>query len=78
MHWFHRTQWWYKPTHILGWGITLLCLAFCVHVIVFFDSQVRSVSDLFYVVFPYILPTLLLLDRIAAYTSSPINHDAQS
>lgn len=59
----------YRPASLLGAIITILILAFCVQVFLLVDSRSHSVTDTLYGVFPYIVPSLLLLERIAARTS---------
>ena len=59
----------YRPTSIFGFIIPLLILAFCVQVTLFFNSRAHSVTDFLYSIFPYVVPSLLLLERIAAHTS---------
>jgi hypothetical protein len=71
-----KTRWFapwfltYRPVAWQGWLVVLLGFAFCVHLALFFDSRVHSVSDLFYRLFPFIVPTILAVDRIAERTSN--------
>jgi hypothetical protein len=69
MLWFRTWGVLYRPVSWQGVIVTLLILAFCVQVFLFVDSRSHSVSDTLYGVFPYIVPSLLLLERIAARTS---------
>ncbi len=69
MTWFKSWGLIYRPISWQGVTITLLILAFCVQVFLFIDSRSHSVSDTLYSVFPYIVPSLLVLERIAARTS---------
>jgi hypothetical protein len=46
-----------------------LAAAFCVQVFAAVDRQSHSVSDTLYGVFPYIVPTLMLLNWVASKAS---------
>ena len=69
MHWFTRKYHWYLPIHPMGWLICLGCTAFCGHIVLFMSTQTHSLSDMGYRIFPYIVPSILLYDRIAQATS---------
>jgi len=69
MKWFRRFGWFHLPVSAAGALITLGALAFCVQVFVAVDRRSHSVSDTLYGVYPFIIPTLLLLDWIASRTS---------
>jgi len=69
MNWFIPLGPLYRPVSILGWTITSLALAFCVHIFRFVDGRSHSVSDTFYGIFPYWIPTFLLWLWIASRTS---------
>jgi hypothetical protein len=58
----------YRPTSVAGYIVTILILAFCVQVFLYVDGRSHSVTDTLYGVFPYIVPSLLLWERIAAHT----------
>ncbi len=66
--WFKPFGWGYVPLRAAGWLVTLLVLAFCIHIFLFVDARSHSVSDTLYGVFPYVVPALLLWDRVAART----------
>lgn len=68
-YWFKKFGWIFYPVSWQGYLITIIDLAFCVHVFLFVDSHSHSVSDTLYGLFPYIIPALLLLDWIASRTS---------
>jgi len=66
---------WFKPTGILfvpvsaaGWLVTALAFAFCAQVFWFVDSRSHSVSDTLYGIFPFWVPTLLVLAWVADRT----------
>jgi chorismate mutase len=69
MPWFRRVGWFHVPVSAAGVVVTLGALAFCVQVSIAVDRQSHSVSDTLYGVYPFILPTLLLLDWVASRTS---------
>lgn len=71
MLWFRRYGWLHLPVSLAGSLVTLGALAFCVQVFVAVDRHSHSVSDTLYGVFPFIVPTLLLLDWVATRTSAP-------
>jgi hypothetical protein len=68
--WFKPWGWIYRPISWQGVLIVLLTLAFCVQVFLAVDRQSHSVSDTLYGIFPYIVPTLILLDWFASKTSA--------
>ena len=57
------------PDEATGAVITIGALAFCVQVFLAVDRQSHSVSDTLYGVYPFVIPTLLLLDWIASRAS---------
>ena len=69
MPWFRRIGWFYVPVSAAGAVITIGALAFCVQVFLAVDRQSHSVSDTLYGVYPFVIPTLLLLDWIASRAS---------
>ena len=71
MPWFRRIGWFHVPVSIPGAVVTMGALAFCVQVFWAVDRHSHSVSDTLYSVYPFILPTLLLLDWVASRTSAP-------
>ena len=68
MRWFKAFGPIFRPVSIAGWIVTLLALAFCVHIFLFVDGRSHSVSDTFYGVFPYWVPAFLLWLWIAGRT----------
>lgn len=68
--WFREWGWIYYPITWQGLLLTLLILAFCVQVFFAVDHRSHSVSDTLYGIFPYIVPSLLVLGWIASRTSS--------
>ncbi len=70
MSWFKPFGPVFRPVSIAGWIITVLALAFCVHIFRFVDGRSHSVSDTFYGLFPYWVPTFLLWLWIASRTST--------
>ena len=71
MSWFRRYGWIHIPVSVTGVVITGFALAFCVQVFLAVDHRSHSVSDTLYGGYPFILPTLLLLDLIASRTCEP-------
>ncbi len=71
MPWFRRYGWFHIPTSAPGAIVTIGALAFCVQVTVAIDRQAHSVTDMLYGIYPFIIPTLLLLDWVASRTSAP-------
>ena len=68
--WFRPWGWIHRPSSWQGAMIWLLATAFCLTVFVAVDRRSHSVSDTFYGIFPYVVPTLLVLDWIAARTGA--------
>ncbi len=66
---FRRYGWVHLPVSLTGALITLGASAFCVQVFIAVDRRSHSVSDTLYGVYPFIVPTLLLLDWVASRTS---------
>ena len=69
MPWFRRSGWFYVPVSVPGVIVTVGALAFCVQVFWVVDRNSHSVTDTLYGVYPFIIPTLLLLDWVAGRTS---------
>lgn len=67
--WFASWGWIYRPISWQGVGVTVAAAAFCVQVFVAIDQHSHSVSDTLYGVFPYIVPTLLVLNWVATKAS---------
>ena len=70
MRWFKPFGFVFLPVSIPGWMISILAVAFCLHIFLFVDGRSHSVSDTLYGVFPYWVPTFLLWTWIAGRTSS--------
>ena len=70
MPWFRRYGWFHVPVSAAGALVTLGAIAFCAQVFLAVDRHSHSVSDTLYGVYPFIIPTLLLLDWVASRTSS--------
>jgi hypothetical protein len=66
---FKPWGWMYRPTSVVGWVVSLLVLAFCVHVFLWVDARSHSVSDTFYGVFPFIVPAVTVWYVVAMRTS---------
>ena len=69
MPWFRRYGWFHLPVSVPGAFITVGAVAFCVQVFIAIDRRSHSVTDTLYGIYPFIIPTLLLLDWIAARSS---------
>ncbi len=67
--WFRRAGWIPLPVSIPGAIVSTGALAFCVQVFLVVDRQSHSVTDTLYGVYPFIIPTLLLLDWVATRSS---------
>ncbi len=67
--WFKEWGWVYVPVSWQGWITTILAAVFCIQVFIAVDRRSHSASDTLYGVFPYIVPTLLLLNALASKTS---------
>ena len=67
--WFKSWGWIYRPISWQGILVVLLALAFCVQVFLAVDRQSHSVSDTLYGIFPYWVPTLIILYWVASKTS---------
>jgi len=67
--WFRPLGWFYVPVSVPGALLTLLVLAFCVHIFLFIDGRSHSNTDTLYGIFPFVVPALLGLDWVARRTS---------
>ena len=72
--WFVRWGWVHRPVSVPGAVITLFAALFCVNVFVAIDRHSHSVSDTLYGIFPFVVPTLMLLEWIASKTST-VRHE---
>jgi hypothetical protein len=68
--WFKPWGWIYRPIAWQGVLLLLLTIVFCVQVFIAVDRRAHSVSDTFYGIFPYIVPSLMILNWIASKTSA--------
>ncbi len=68
--WFKCCGWFYLPTSVPGWTLTLLAALFCLQVFVAIDRHSHSATDTLFGIFPFFACTFLLLDWIARRTSS--------
>lgn len=64
--WFAKFGWFHYPVSWQGFVVYLLGIAFMVHIFFFEDSVSLSVSDTLYGVFPYWVPTFLLMEFVAS------------
>jgi hypothetical protein len=69
--WFKPYGWIYRPIAWQGVVLVLLTVAFCIQVFFAIDSRSHSVTDTLYGIFPYVVPSLLVLNWIASKTSEP-------
>jgi hypothetical protein len=69
MLWFKPFGLVFRPVSIAGWVLTLLAIGFCLRVFWVVDGKSHSVSDTFYGVFPYWVPTFLGWIWIAKQTT---------
>jgi hypothetical protein len=67
--WFRPLGWFFLPVSVPGMLVTLLVLAFCVHIFLFVDGRSHSATDTLYGVFPFVVPALLALDWVARRTT---------
>jgi hypothetical protein len=67
--WFKPWGWIYRPVSWQGIALVLLTIVFCVQIFIAVDRHAHSVSDTLYGIFPYIVPSLMVLNWIASKTS---------
>lgn len=67
--WFAPWGWIYRPVSWQGAALLILAGTFCIQVFRAVDRQSHSVSDTLYAVFPYIVPTLVVLNWLASKAS---------
>jgi hypothetical protein len=67
--WFKPWGWVYRPVSWQAVVLVLLVAAFCAQCFMAIDRRSHSVSDTLYGVFPYIVPSLMLLNWVASKTS---------
>lgn len=73
--WFKPWGWIYRPVSLPGVVLVLLATGFCVQVFLAVDRNSHSVSDTLYGVFPFIVPSLIVLNWVATKTSSAAGMD---
>ncbi len=71
-HWFKKKGWLYFPIKWQGVLIALVFAGFCIHVFIFIGSKSNSASDIFYGVFPYVIPAFLLYHWIATHNGDKV------
>ncbi len=69
--WFKAWGWIYIPIGWQGVLVTLFALAFSLQVFLAVDRNSHSVSDTFYGIFPYVVPSWILVYWVASKTSPP-------
>jgi hypothetical protein len=69
--WFRSWGWIYRPVAWQGVLVVLFVLAFCIQVFLAVDRQSHSISDTLYGIFPYVVPSLVVLNWVASKTSNP-------
>lgn len=66
--WFVPVGWIYRPVRWQGLVVLLTATAFCVQAFLAVDRDSHSVSDTLYGIFPFVVPTFLLVNWIAGRT----------
>ena len=69
--WFQPWGWVYRPVSWQAVGLLGVAIVFCAQVFVAADRHSHSVSDTLYGIFPFVVPTLMLLNWVASKTSAP-------
>jgi hypothetical protein len=69
MRWFAPWGWTYRPVSLAGGVLVALGAVFCAQVFVAVDRHAHSASDTLYGVYPFVVPTLIVLNWIASKTS---------
>jgi hypothetical protein len=67
--WFRPWGWTYRPIAVQGWIVVALAAMFCINVFVAVDRHSHSVSNTFYGIFPFVVPTLGIVGWIASRTT---------
>ena len=67
--WFKPWGWIHRPVSWQGVVLSVLAAVFCIQVFLAVDRRSHSVSDTLYGVFPYFVPSLMLLNWIGSKTS---------
>ena len=71
--WFREWGWMYYPITWQGIMLVVLIVAFCIQVFLAVDGHSHSISDTLYGIFPYVVPSLLVLNWIASKTSERVH-----
>jgi len=71
--WFREWGWVYYPITWQGIMLVVLIVTFCIQVFLAVDRHSHSVSDTLYGIFPYVVPSLLVLNWIASKTSERVH-----
>ena len=67
--WFTPWGWTYRPVSGAGFALVGLASVFCTQVFVAIDRHSHSVSDTLYGVYPFVVPTLIVLNWVAGKTA---------
>ena len=67
--WFASWGWIYRPVSWQGALLTLLAIVFCVQVFLAVDRSSHSASDTLYGIYPFVVPTLIVLNWVAGKTA---------
>ena len=67
--WFASWGWIHRPVSWPGVALVLLTLAFCAQVFLAVDRHSHSATDTLYGVFPYVVPSLIVLNWVASKTA---------
>ncbi len=67
--WFTPWGWIHRPVSWQGVSLVVLAAAFCVQVFLAVDRHSHSASDTLYGGFPFVVPTLMLVNWIASKMS---------
>ena len=67
--WFTPWGWTYRPSSAVGAVLVALAAVFCAQIFLAVDRHSHSVSDTLYGVYPFVVPTLIVLNWIASKTS---------
>jgi len=66
---YRNTRAIHLPVHTLGYVIDILAILFLITVVIALNRNSHSVSDMFYGLFVYLVPTFLLREWIASKLS---------
>ena len=67
--WFAPVGWIYRPVSWQGVAVLAAAAVFCVQAFIAVDRHSHSISDTLFGLFPFVVPTFLLLNWIAGRTS---------